>query len=130
MGSLSTTAGECGSRRFKRFVREKAWRRSMAMEGMRDLLRGSLGRSLYGMREEDKLAAAWPVACGRAMAERGTVVRYVDGVILVEVTDGAWLRQMMSMQRQLIGEIGRIAGVKVREIHFEVQDQTKKDGRR
>jgi hypothetical protein len=100
------------------------------MEGMRDLLRGSLGRSLYGMRDEDKLAAAWPVACGKAMAERGTVVGYADGVILVEVADGAWLRQMMSMQGQLSGEMGRIAGVKVRGIHFEVKGQRTRDDRR
>ena len=33
----------------------------MSLEGMRDLLKGSLGRSLEGLREEDRLAAAWPV---------------------------------------------------------------------
>ena len=64
----------------------------MAMEGMRDLLRGSLGRSLKAMRPEDKLAAAWPVACGKAMAERGEVVGYVDGEVWIEVEDGTWLR--------------------------------------
>ena len=37
------------------------------MEGMRGLLRGSLGRSLEAMQEVDRLAAAWPVACGSAM---------------------------------------------------------------
>jgi len=30
----------------------------MAMEGMRDLLKGSLGRSLKAMPPEDRLAAA------------------------------------------------------------------------
>jgi hypothetical protein len=95
------------------------------MEGMRDLLRGTLGRSLQAMRPEDKLAAAWPVACGKAMAERGTVVGYVDGEVWIEVQEGAWLRQMMSMQGQLAGQMGRIAGVKVSRIHFKV----KRDGR-
>ena len=98
------------------------------MERMRDLLRGTLGRSLRAMRDEDKLAAAWPVVCGKAMAERGTVVGYVDGMVLVEVADGAWLRQMMSMQGQLAGEIGRIAGVQVRGIHFEVKGQGRMTG--
>jgi hypothetical protein len=93
----------------------------VSMEGMRDLLKGTLRRSLRAMRDEDKLAAAWPVACGKAMAERGTVLDYADGVVRVEVTDGAWLRQMMSMRGQLTGELARIAGVKVREIHFEVK---------
>lgn len=94
------------------------------MEDMRTLLRGTLGRSLQAMRPEDKLAAAWPVACGKAMAERGTVVGYVDGEVLIEVQEGAWLRQMMSMQGQLAGQMGRIAGVKVSRIHFKVKRDT------
>ena len=93
----------------------------MAMEGMRDLLKGSLGRSLKAMPPEDRLAAAWPVACGRAMADRGAVVGYVDGEVWVEVQDGAWLRQMMSMQGQLASQMARIAGVKVSKIHFKVK---------
>ena len=96
------------------------------MEGMRDLLRGTLGRSLQAMRPEDKLAAAWPVACGKAMAERGTVVGYADGEVLIEVQEGAWLQQMMSMQGQLVGQMARIAGVKVSRIHFKVK---RNDGR-
>ena len=91
----------------------------MSLEGMRDLLRGSLGRSLEGLREEDRLAAAWPVACGKALAERGVIVGYTDGVVRVQVEDGAWLQQLMSMRGQLAGEMARIAGVRVSEIHFE-----------
>jgi trehalose-6-phosphatase len=91
------------------------------MEGMRELLRKSLARSLEGMQEEDRVAAAWPVACGKAMAGHGLIARYADGMVWVEVEDEAWLRQMMSMRRQLTAELGRIAGVPVREIHFEVK---------
>lgn len=91
------------------------------MENMRSVLRGSLGRSLKAMQPEDRLASAWPVACGRAMAERGSVAGYEDGVVLIEVTDAAWLRQMMSMQGQLAGELARIAGTKVSRIHFRVK---------
>jgi Dna[CI] antecedent, DciA len=98
----------------------------MALEGMRDLVRGSMGQSLRALTEEDKLAAAWPVACGKAMAERGVVVGYVDGVVLLQVADDVWMRQMMSMRTQLAGEMARIAGVKVSEIHFEMK---RNDGR-
>jgi predicted nucleic acid-binding Zn ribbon protein len=91
----------------------------MSLEGMRDLLKGSLGRSLGALQEEDRLAAAWPVACGKALAERGTVVGYVDGVVRVQVEDEAWMQQLMSMRGQLAGEMARIAGVRVSEIHFE-----------
>jgi hypothetical protein len=93
----------------------------MSLEGMRDLLRGALGRSLGALRDEDRLAAAWPVACGKAMADRGTVVGFADGVVRIQVEDEAWLRQLMGMRGQLAGEMARIAGVKVSEIHFEMK---------
>ncbi len=93
----------------------------MTMEGMRDLLKSSLGRSLQGMRDEDRLAAAWQVACGKALANHGTIVGYGDGVVRVEVADGVWLQQMMSMRGQLEVEVARIAGVRVSKIHFEVK---------
>ena len=70
----------------------------MSLEGMRDLLKGTLGRSLGALRDEDRLVAAWPVACGKAMAERGIIVGYADGVMRVQVENGTWLRQLMSMR--------------------------------
>jgi predicted nucleic acid-binding Zn ribbon protein len=91
----------------------------MSLEGMRDMLRGSLGKSLQGLHEEDRLAAAWPVACGKAMAGRGRVVGFENGVVRIDVDDGAWLRQLISMRRQLAGELSRISGVTLSEIHFE-----------
>ena len=100
------------------------------MEGMRELLQGSLRRTLEAMTEEDRLAAAWPVACGKALSDRGRVAGYADGVVTVEVTDAAWMQQMISMHGQLAGEMARIAGVTVREIHFEAKGQKKKDARR
>jgi len=98
----------------------------MSLEGMRDLLKVSLRRSLGALSDEDRLAAAWPVVCGRAMAEHGAVVGYGDGIVRVQVEDGAWLRQLVSMRVQLAGEMARIAGVRVSEIHFE---EKRRDGR-
>ena len=90
---------------------------------MRSLMRGSLKRALSAMRDEDRLSAAWLVACGRMLAERGTVVGYEDGVVRIEVVDATWLRQMLAIRGQFRGEMARIAGVEVREIHFEVKGQ-------
>jgi hypothetical protein len=88
------------------------------MEGMRELLRGSLARSLAGIGEQDRLAAAWTVACGRAMAERGVVSGYADGVVRIEVSDPVWLRQMQALRGTLEREMARISGVKVQTIDF------------
>lgn len=93
----------------------------MAMENMRSVLRGSLARSLQAMNEADRLAAAWPVACGRAMAAHGEVASFSDGTVIVAVSDAAWLSQMISMRSVLQNELARIARVKVSAIHFEMK---------
>jgi hypothetical protein len=91
------------------------------MQSMREVLRGSLARTLEGIRDEDRLSAAWTVACGRAMAERGTVVAYENGVVRVEVSDPVWLRQMNALRSTLEREMARIAGVKVQAIEFSLK---------
>ena len=91
------------------------------MEAMRELLRGSLRSSLSGMRKQDRLAAAWTVACGHAMAQRGAVVGYEAGVVRVEVAGAVWMRQMISLGGVLEHELARISGVPVAAIHFELK---------
>ena len=85
------------------------------------MLRGTLGRSLAALGESDRLTAAWPVACGRTMAEHGEIVAFFEGTVTIAVTDETWLRQMMSMRSQLQGELARIANVKITGIHFEMK---------
>jgi hypothetical protein len=88
------------------------------MEAMRDVLRGSLGRSLRGIGDVDRLAAAWTVACGCAMADHGHVVGYEAGVVRIEVGDPVWQRQMISLRSTLEREMARIAGLPVTAIEF------------
>ncbi len=90
---------------------------------MRDLLRTNLRRSLQAMTETDRIAAAWPVVCGAAMAAHGRVVACEEGMVRVEVFDEQWLSQMLSMRAQIGGELGRIAGVRVSGVHFEKRTQ-------
>src|ERR1700731_3470429 len=87
------------------------------IQGMRDVLRGTLARSLRALSEADRLASAWPVACGRVMAEHGELVSFEQGTLCIQVSDGAWLRQMLSMRGQLQHELARIAGVPITGIH-------------
>ncbi len=91
------------------------------MESMRDVLKRSLGRSLEALPATDRLAAAWPVACGKTMAACGEIVGFDGGTLRVEVRDAIWLEQMLSMRGMLAAELTRIAGVEVAGIHFEVR---------
>lgn len=96
------------------------------MEAMRDVLRASLGRSLRTIRDEDRLAAAWTVACGKAMASHGAVIAYDSGVVRVEVEDMVWLRQMLSLRSVLEREMAKIAGLRVAGIEFELKAASRK----
>jgi predicted nucleic acid-binding Zn ribbon protein len=91
------------------------------MEAIRSLLHEKLRVSLRGMRDEDRMAAAWTVACGRAMAERGSVVGYEAGVVRVEVVDAVWIAQMRALDATLRREMAQIAGLPVVAIHFELK---------
>ncbi len=91
------------------------------MEMMRELLRAQLRRSLKALSDLDRLVAAWPIVCGASMAARGAVAAYdsASATVTIQVADPQWIRQMMSMQGQIAGELARIAGVPVSAIHFE-----------
>ncbi len=89
------------------------------MQNMRDLLRGSLGRSLGPLPPLDRLAAAWPVACGAALAQRGEILSYDKGVVRVLVSSADWLQPLGQMRLILASDLARIAGVPVTAIHFE-----------
>lgn len=91
------------------------------MDSFRDVLKTGISRGLGSLQDEDRLAAAWVAVCGRTMAGRGTVVGYSGGVVVVEVSAGAWLEQMKSMRVELASELARIAGVAVTGIHFVVK---------
>lgn len=99
------------------------------MERMRDVLRRNLGQSLRGLSVADRLAAAWPVACGPALAQRGEIIGFLDGIVEVQVQDAVWLDQMRSMQAILERELARIADVELAEIHFKVRGSRPKGHR-
>jgi hypothetical protein len=81
------------------------------------------------MPEEDRLAVAWPVACGSAMAGHGEIVGFQDGIVQVLVSDKTWLHQMESMREVMVRELGKIAGVAVSGIHFQVKGLREKNSR-
>ena len=97
---------------------------------MRDVLRGTLGRSLRTLSDEDRLAAAWAVACGPALAARAEVLHLDDDRVLhVRVLQPGWREQFAQMRTMLTDELRRIAGVRLQTIHFEGQSSTRERAR-
>lgn len=101
------------------------------MQGMRDMLRGSLARSLRELPDEDRIAAAWPVACGSALAVHGELMGVdAEGVLHIRVDGPEWMRQFLGLKAALVNDLRRIAGVQMQGIHFEEQGRERQRARR
>ena len=96
------------------------------METLRDYIRTHLARSLSTARPEDRLAAAWTVACGRAMAGHGTIAAYdaATATVRIQVSDPAWLQHMTDLRSTLARDLARISGLPVTTLHFELEKKT------
>ena len=96
------------------------------MQSIRDLFRTSLGRSLSSLSELDRLTAAWPVACGSALAAHAQVLALdADRVLHLEVSSSEWLQAFLSSRTALQNEVARIAAVRLTGIHFQVKGSRK-----
>lgn len=90
------------------------------MQNMRDLFRSSLGRSLRDLSELDRLAAAWPVAAGSALAARAQLVSLSeDRIVHFTVAADEWMQPLLQMRSVLQHDLSRIASVQLNGIHFE-----------
>jgi hypothetical protein len=96
------------------------------METLRDYIRTHLARSLSAARPEDRLAAAWTVACGRAMAGHGSIAAYdpATATVRIRVADPAWLQHMIDLRSALARDLARISGLPVTDLRFELRKKT------
>lgn len=103
-------------------------RRGAEMQGMRDLLRSSLARSLRTLPDEDRLAAALPVVCGSALASHCRVDRLdeLNGqrTLHLCVDSTEWLAPLSSMRDVLQRDLARISGVRIDHVQLEPLHRT------
>jgi len=96
------------------------------MQNMRDFLRSNLGRSLRDLNELDRLTAAWPVACGSALATHAELTELdPDRVLHLTVSSSEWMQPFLQMRTALQNDLARIASVPLTGIHFEVKGSKK-----
>ncbi len=99
------------------------------MQRLREVIRGSLARSLRTLTEEDRLAAALPVVCGTALAAHCEVL-HLDGerTLHMQVDAPDWMATLMGMRDLLQHDLQRVAGVPLAGLHFV--DASAERGRR
>jgi hypothetical protein len=96
------------------------------MQNMRDFFRSNLGRGLRDLDELDRLSAAWPVACGSALAARAEVSELdAERVLHLTVASPEWMQPFLQMRTALQNDLARIAAVRLTGIHFEVKGRAR-----
>ncbi|HWB32475.1 MAG TPA: DciA family protein [Acidobacteriaceae bacterium] len=93
------------------------------MQQTRDFVRAHLSRALSSAGPEDRLAAAWTAACGRAMAGHGAIDSYdpATATVHIRVTDTVWLNQMSALRATLSRDLASLSGLPVRDLHFRLE---------
>ena len=93
------------------------------MQGMRDVIRGSLARGLRLLPEEARLASALPVVCGSALSSHCEVIRLDEERTLhVRVDAAEWMASAVGMKAVVQHDLQRVAGVHLAGVHFEHMD--------
>ena len=78
-----------------------------------------LGRAgIYG----DQIAiASWPLAVGKTIAKRTRAVSVYDGMLLIEVEDALWERNLQSLEPHILSKLNQNLGhAKVRGLRFRI----------
>ena len=88
------------------------------MQALRDILRQSLRTSLDALTPLDRLATAWPVAAGHAIATHSFIAALDGDVATAEGAGAQWLHHLRELTPQLRGDLQRLSGVPLTDILF------------
>ena len=80
-----------------------------------------IAKSLRRVPADESALLAWPVACGSAVADRTRALSFVDGILLVEVADKGWQRELTALAPRYVAAINRYSAASVRRIEFVVK---------
>ena len=80
-----------------------------------------IAKALHHAPANESALLAWPVACGSAVADRTRALSFSDGILRVEVADGAWQRELASLAPRYVALINRYSVVSVKRIEFVVK---------
>jgi predicted nucleic acid-binding Zn ribbon protein len=100
------------------------------MEHAGTTLENIVGDSLRRSPRERAAVAAWPVACGHAVAERTRAIDFAAGILRVEVPDGSWCAELKRLAPQYLAVLNRYVGGGIRRIEFILQTTTGGKGAR
>jgi len=90
------------------------------MEHVRTGLRNIMADLLRSRPAEEAVMVAWPIVCGREVAERARAIGFAQGVLTVEVSDAAWREQLLSFAPRYVTGFNELFGPLVKEVRFKI----------
>jgi hypothetical protein len=97
------------------------------MQGMRHDLRpiGTglekvVARSLHKAKTGEGPLLAWPLACGRAVAERTRALDFSAGILRVEVADAGWRKELQALAPRYVALLNRYVAEDVARVEFVI----------
>ena len=91
------------------------------MERAASSLESVVSKALRQAPAQESAFLAWPVACGSAVAERTRAVRFSEGILVVEVADKGWRRELTDLAPRYLAAINKYSAVPVERIEFVVK---------
>lgn len=82
----------------------------------------SLKSTSRDVSPEQLATAAWPLAVGKTIANRTTVIGLLRGRLVVEVEDNIWQKQLWALRGQILGSLAKSLGQPplVTELEFRI----------
>jgi hypothetical protein len=93
------------------------------MESVRSGLRNIFADLLRGTSVDEAVMLAWPIVCGKEVANRTDPVGFSKGVLTVDVPDATWRGQLSSFSRKYISGFNELLGPVVTDVKFKVKQQ-------
>jgi len=91
------------------------------MESVRTGLRQIMQDLLRTRPAEEAVILAWPLVCGKEVANRTTAVSFSDGTLSIDVADVSWRNQLQSFSSRYVSGYEGLLGQVVKSIVFKVK---------
>jgi Dna[CI] antecedent, DciA len=89
------------------------------MQPVRADLKRIMANLLRSRPAEEAAMFAWPVVCGKEVAERARAVSFAEGTLTVEVADATWRAQLGSFVPTYLRGFEELIGPAVKSIRFK-----------
>jgi Dna[CI] antecedent DciA-like protein len=91
------------------------------MESVRTGLRRIVQDLLRSCPREEAVILVWPLVCGKEVAARSQAVSFNEGLLLVEVPDSVWRKQLQSFAERYVSGYEGLLGPVVESVQFRIR---------